>query len=195
MVIFCKIGVGGNKQSKTVKDMFNGKTGYIQAGLRGQSSQDLQLAVTKIMEGSGDRFFSDVEQLNSNLGSSDIAIDPSLVDESRADSVVEELTESIEKERAYWRERLGDGGTMKVYRAVQLDKKPTLGENVVQDLAVSSWTANPTVTARFGNTVMMREITAEDIISSYLGRDFLQTSEAEFMLYTPPDGVSVEIIA
>jgi hypothetical protein len=102
---------------------------------------------------------------------------------------------SMDIERAFWEEQLGEGGTITLYRGVQVDAESVeLGAAIAQDLAASSWSSNPREALGFGNTLMKREVKPEEIIMSIFSHIDMSV-QSEFVLYTPDEGADVEVMA
>jgi len=77
----------------------------------------------------------------------------------------------IERERELWKSLVGDK-PFKVYRGVNInqdDEVPELGANAVQDFPLASWSISPKVASNFGNVVLTKTITADDIVVSFFG--------------------------
>lgn len=152
--------------------------------------QVIQSAVSEIFEGSPDRFSSDVQAAGGR---------PPKVAAARKDQAVAELKQSMEAEHAFWRERLGDNGTIRMYRGISTDDKQELGAVPLSGFPAESWTTDPSVASGFGNTMLARDVPINQIVTSHLSLLSSPTAEtmnmSEFIVYTPPEGVDAEVIA
>jgi len=123
-----------------------------------------------------------------------------------------------------WKSLIGDK-PIRVYRGIKLyEDVPELGSNTIEDFPVSSWSLSPRMANGFGNVVLAKTITADDIIFSpfslggrYFTGDYssiwdrentptddqlksmskgqLSLLEGEIVLYTPEDGSDVDVVS
>jgi len=108
----------------------------------------------------------------------------------------DDIKEIMDIEKKIWRDIIGDG-TIRVYRGVDISKEklPDIGKTVAIDNTISSWSISPEVASIFGNIVVARTISVDDIVASFLSMNFAsQGSEGELILHTPEEGVDVDVI-
>jgi len=99
-------------------------------------------------------------------------------------------------EQGIWRDIIGDG-TMRVYRGVSLleGETPDIGKTVAIDNTLSSWTVSPAKAGIFGNVVLARTISVDDIVASFFSLNYGHSlNEGELILHTPEEGVEVDAI-
>jgi len=190
-----------------------------------RQAQVFQEAVSYLFSGRKDRFFEEYKELaeiKGEWGGEKIpAFNPEegyssgAFSEETLDYQAEAVKVMIAKERELWKSLIGDK-SIRVYRGVGIydkEKAPELGSTQSHDFPLSSWSISPSMASGFGNTVLARTITADDIISSFFsmaGNDkrrevdegkLLPTGfrqggviEGEVILYTPEEGSEVDVI-
>lgn len=150
----------------------------------------IQSAITLIKEGSSDRAVNTLEELG---------VDPRVdEDPSRFQRAAVDLNAMMQQEQAYWKSK---GVTsLTLYRGVggEQDLRDQLGlesgdHTTIVDLPASSWSLYPSVAEKFGGTVLAREVPIEQVITSTFG-GVASTLEGEFILYTPEEGVEVQVV-
>ena len=99
-------------------------------------------------------------------------------------------------EQDIWKDIIGDG-TMRVYRGVNIAEgdKPDIGKTVAIDNTLSSWTVSPAKAGIFGNIVLARTISVDDIVASFFSLNYMhEHNEGELILHTSEEGVEVDAI-
>lgn len=87
--------------------------------------------------------------------------------------------------------------TIRLYRGLDLEKGHgvTIGPTRSFDYPVSSWTLTPVKALGFGEVIVQRDVLIEHIISSFLTNEEIRLGrEDEFLVYTPSDGVEIEVV-
>ncbi len=159
----------------------------------GGRAEQIHIAISVIKGDSPSRYEEEIDSiidLGLEIGVDEVSVSADNPDVIR---VIEELTESMVKEQAYWADKAGDKGTIRLYRGVNAEGV-SLGPNVSQDLPASSWSLNSALASNFGNVVMAREARPDEIIAS-LFSGIGNAREGEVILYTSPDGAEIEVIA
>ena len=190
----------------------------------GKPAQVLQEVVSYLFSGSEDRFANDFNSVHRpELGSpADYWVEefPEILEE-RGQAV----SKLIENERKLWKSLIGDK-PIRVYRGIKMyEDVPELGVNSVEDFPVSSWSLSPRMANGFGNVVLAKTITADDIIFSpfslggryftgdyssiwdrdktptddellrYMTKGQLALLEGEIVLYTSDEGTEVDVVS
>ena len=135
--------------------------------IMGKPAQVLQEVVSYLFSGLEVRFADDYNSIHRpELGSpADYWVEdfPAILEE-RGQAV----SKLIENERKLWKSLIGDK-SIRVYRGIRIydsEAVPELGKNTVADFPVSSWSLSPQMANGFGNVVLAKTITADDIIFS-----------------------------
>lgn len=185
--------------SPNMRAVFDNDTGWGGSSLSGDSKY-VQASTAEVFGDGSDRYVSEVEALRSQGP----LIDPVTgnefdadLDQTRLDSTTQELRASIEQEQAMWRDRLGEDGTITLYRGLSLpsDQVPELGEVGIQDLPASSWSMYPDLPSKIQgtNVVVARQARADEIVASEFSH-VNKMVDGEVVLYTPPDGVIANVV-
>jgi len=187
----------------------------------GKPAQAFQEIVSYLSSGSEDRFATDYNKIHlPELGSPADNLDENMLYQ-RGQAV----SKLIENERKLWKSLIGDK-PIRVYRGIKIyEDVPELGSNTIEDFPVSSWSLSPRMANGFGNVVLAKTITADDIIFSpfslggryftggytsiwdrettptddellrYMGKGQLALLEGEIVLYTPEEGTEVDVVS
>jgi len=180
----------------------------------------LQETVSYLFSGKTTRFQKDMNQAKSSGNLSGAGVYSGTKFQSKEIKYHSTYVQAhIEKERELWKSLIGDK-SFKVYRGVRInldDEVPELGANVVQDFPLASWSISPKVASNFGNAILTKTITADDIVASFFGlaagthriespwdesgdevgdADISVTilREGEIVLFSPEEGTDVEVV-
>jgi len=179
-----------NARGMTLQNVI-GRNGWASSSVN-DSAQILHAAVGIIFDGD-DSVFDKYAKENPS---------PSIIintpDPETSGSVADQLDRSMAVEQAFWREKIGPGNTIRMYRGLLLEGQPNpeLGPNTIQEFPASSWSISPDVAQRFADTIgtiVARDVPIEEIIASTFSYG-LPSNELEFILHTPEEGVDVEVI-
>lgn len=108
--------------------------------------------------------------------------------------LAKDIKASMEIEQAYWKDKLGEGGKLTLFRGMKVPPGSVdRGNTVVQDFPASSWTMGKRVAISFGSTMLKREVAPEEIIASIFSQ-LDEAGEGEFIVYTPEEGAEAEVM-
>jgi len=109
-----------------------------------------------------------------------------------------DIQNMMDTEQKIWRDIIGDG-TIRVYRGVNISKEnlPDIGKTEAIDNTLSSWSLSPNLAGSFGNIVLARTISVDDIVASFFSLNFTGEggNEGELILHTSEEGVDVDVIS
>jgi len=197
----------------------------------GNNTQVFHESVSYLFSGKKNRFFKEYNELVKKKLDDDGINSPAFNSAENGEYFSDETLEyqsevikiMISKEQELWKSLTGDK-PIKVYRGVgiydnentpsMVEQSIELGSTKSHDFPLSSWSISPSMAAGFGNVVLSRTITADDIIASFFsmaGNDkrdeivkgknrptaFKQGGllEGEVILYTPEEGSDVEVVS
>jgi len=108
-----------------------------------------------------------------------------------------DIQNMMDTEQKIWRDIIGDG-TIRVYRGINISKEklPDIGKTEAIDNTLSSWSISPNLAGIFGNIVLARTISVDDIVASFFSLNFTGEggNEGELILHTSEEGVDVDVI-
>ena len=153
----------------------------------GVDGQTVQAAVANIYEGSPER------------ATKRTPVGIPTTNPKNINQATSELKDSMNKEHAFWKSKLGEDGTIRLYRGLVERELPNLGQRKEPGgYPANSWTTDPEVAARFGNVVIAQEVPIDYIVASsfsLLSSPFAeQMKMKEFIVYNPPNGSQVEVV-
>jgi len=178
-------------------------TAWVDSSIQGDSD-NIQMAMATVYDVPEEelfRYFEGIDAVNDQLRAQGQPVYRDRLpfnepDEEAVTDFAAELKLSMDKEQAFWEDKLGPDGTISMYRGMNLPEGSIeLGENVVQDFPASSWSSDPGVAVKFGETIVKREVGAKEIIMSFFSLiEETEDQEHEFVLYTPEEGATVEVL-